>query len=255
VGLGLAAALGAPAEEVPDEPLGVLPAEAREVEAVTAGGATTLALTVRPLPDAGGWIATLRTPEAADAREITHRLKNLLSTVQALATQGSSKGTAREFLPLFLDRLQALAQTYDLLARRGWLQAELVDLARAVLARQPGGADRIELRLADRSLRPKVVQTLGLTLQELAANARRFGALSRPEGKVRLTSEDDGTGDIRLLWQEHGGPTVSPSGHKGFGLRALNRMLEQHAGRCEFDWHSDGLVCRIAIPAAEADPL
>jgi two-component sensor histidine kinase len=135
-----------------------------------------------------------------------------------------------------------------------WRQAGLVELAQAVLAQQNADGERLELALVDRPLRPNVVQTLGLTLQELAFNARRFGALSTPGGRVRLTSDDGDATELRLVWEEAGGPPVAPPGQRGFGLRVLSRMLGQHSGRCDFDWRAEGLVCRIVMPAAEAAP-
>jgi two-component sensor histidine kinase len=257
VGLGLGAALRACSDETLQAPLAGGPVEASMVEALTARGRATLAMTIRPMPagsDGGGWIVTLNVDVATSAREVAHRLKNQLATVQALATQGMSKSSVREFLPLFLDRLQALAQVYDLLARQGWRRAGLVDLACSVLVQRDGRAEQYEFALTDRLLRPQVAQTLALTLQELAANARRFGALSRVEGKVRLASDGEAKGDLDLVWQELGAPLISPPNHRGFGLRSLGRMLGQHNGRCEFDWQPSGLVCRIVVPANEADP-
>ena len=87
------------------------------------------------------------------------------------------------------------------------------------------------LRVVDR-----VAQALVLGLHELATNAAKHGALSRPEGRVevRLSAEpgSGGGGALRILWAETGGPLLpsGPPARRGFGTRLLERALAQDLG-------------------------
>ena len=66
------------------------------------------------------------------------------------------------------------------------------------------------------------VQALALVLHELATNAVKHGALSTPEGRVRVgwkVEESDGIRRLRLRWEERGGPRVEPPAARGFGTR------------------------------------
>ena len=67
--------------------------------------------------------------------EITHRSKNLLSVVQAIASQtGRTVDTFVEFQERFTQRLQGLAASHDLLVLQNWQGASLMDLVRDQLA-------------------------------------------------------------------------------------------------------------------------
>ena len=76
-------------------------------------------------------------------REMTHRSKNLLAVVQALAARTArTAGTLEEFERRYTQRLKGLAASNDLLLQRSWRGAPLTDLARKQLApfAEAGGA-------------------------------------------------------------------------------------------------------------------
>ena len=97
-------------------------------------------------------------------------------------------------------------------------------------------------------------QNIGMALHELATNASKYGALSVPSGRIRISWEDyrdeSGTARIRIHWEEHGGPPVSPPSRSGFG-RAITEMIvpKSLGGRAQFDWKPEGLVWTLDIPA------
>jgi two-component system, chemotaxis family, CheB/CheR fusion protein len=191
--------------------------------------------------------------------ELSHRVKNVLAVVQAIAGRTvDGTGTTAAFVAAFRGRLGALAAAHDLLAEGGWRGAGLAELARRTLAPHAGrGGDRLGLGVEDVALPPALAQTLGLTLHELATNAAKYGALSAPEGRVRLTGgeavDDRGGRELRLAWREEGGPPVGRPAARGFGTTLLERALaHQHGGRVELDWQKKGLSCTIRIPLAEA---
>jgi two-component sensor histidine kinase len=104
----------------------------------------------------------------------------------------------------------------------------------------------------DLMLEPHAAQTIGVTLHELATNAAKYGALSVPDGRVHVAWSGVEKGLLTLRWTETSGPLVTPPTRKGFGTRVMERMIrEQLKGKMHFDWHTDGLVCEIALPAPQ----
>ena len=189
-------------------------------------------------------------------RELTHRSKNLLAVIQAMARQ---TGRHTESIDMFLDRfsarLQALAVSHDLLVRESWYGASLADLVRSHLA---AFVDRIETRITlsgpTVALKPEAAQNLGLAMHELAVNAVKFGALSAPEGRIAVRWEycDRAAGRMLALdWTESGGPAVKPRDRQGFGSMVIERNLSRALeAEISLDFHPAGLRCLIVIPAA-----
>jgi two-component sensor histidine kinase len=117
-----------------------------------------------------------------------------------------------------------------------------------VLAPHVGQEGRLALELSDVPLQPALAQSLALVFHELATNAAKHGALSSPEGKVRL-STDPTRPDLVMVWREQGGPPVMRPAMRGFGTTLLEgAVAHQHGGQVELDWRVDGLVCRLSLP-------
>ena len=73
-------------------------------------------------------------------------------------------------------------------------------------------------------LAPDTAQNLGLAFHELATNASKYGALAADAGELAVTwTRADG--EVRILWQEHGGPPVTPPERRGFGRVLLERLV------------------------------
>lgn len=182
-------------------------------------------------------------------RELAHRVKNTLALITSMARQtGSRAGRIEDFLELFEGRLMALAAAHELLTASGWRSIALPALTRAALA--PYG-DQIEASLDDIQVQPAAAQNLVLVLHELATNASKHGALTRPGGAVTLHSEMAAE-ELVLRWTEAGGGPVQPPTERGFGTSLLEQIItRQHRGRLEYDWRPDGMACRIALPLSE----
>src|SRR5262244_3084465 len=121
-------------------------------------------------------------------RELTHRSKNLLAVIQAMARQTAQHaGSVETFLTQFGARLQALAASHDLLIRESWCGASLAELIRSQLAPYlDRSGSQIAVDGPAVTLRPEAAQSLGLALHELAVNAVRYGALSTPTGRISI---------------------------------------------------------------------
>jgi PAS domain S-box-containing protein len=188
-------------------------------------------------------------------RELTHRSKNLLAVIQAMARQTAHHaGSVDAFLKQFAARLQALAASHDLLIRESWYGASLGELVRSQLAayinRGPG---QVTFEGPDVALKPEAAQNLGLALHELAINAATFGALSVPGGRVSIHWGHDGAGDdntVALDWREQYGPKVKTRRKRGFGTMVIERNLARALDAdVQLDFDPDGVRCHIVIPA------
>jgi PAS domain S-box-containing protein len=185
--------------------------------------------------------------------ELSHRVKNILAVVQAIAAQTAARSaTVADLLDAFRGRLRALSVAHELLTAEGWRGADLASLAGSTLGPYVGDG-RVRLGLPRASLDPAVAQTLSLALHELATNAAKHGALSAPGGRVTLDGAAeglDGGRRLAVVWREEGGPPVEERpAVRGFGTTLLTRAIaHQHRGRVELDWRREGLVCRIELP-------
>lgn len=181
--------------------------------------------------------------------ELNHRVKNSLATIQAIAAQSF---TGERALPqaqeAFSSRIVALAEAHDLLTRENWEGAELHDVT-ARLADLHGGHARFELSGPSIRLSPKTALSLSMALHELATNAMKYGALSTPEGRIRVVwdlAPEPGAARLDLTWTERGGPLVKPPTDRGFGSRLIERGLAAElSGSAAIDFQPDGVVCRI----------
>ncbi len=187
-------------------------------------------------------------------RELSHRSKNLLAIVLAIARQ-TSRQTASfdEFEVRFNARIQALADAHDLLVERQWVGAPLEEIVKAQLS--AFGMERVAMSGEPVMLKAEGVQNIGLALHELATNASKHGALSAPEGRVRIEWAPIGDGGqnggqdggLRLTWRETGGPKVSEPARHGFGRFVLERVTINALGRGSLAFQPDGLVWTCEI--------
>ena len=178
--------------------------------------------------------------------ELNHRVKNTLATVQAVGMQ-TLKGavdlpSARETLDR---RIGAMAKAHDLLRSREWAGAEIGE----VVARSLDAFALAQVNAEGPSVdvSPRHALALSMALHELATNASKYGALSRPEGRVSIRWNSGGE-RLRLEWRESGGPRVTAPTKKGFGSRLLERLLVTDLrGEIELKYAPSGL--RFAIDA------
>jgi len=188
-------------------------------------------------------------------RELTHRSKNLLAVIQAMARQTARHaGSVDGFLTRFGSRLQALAASHDLLVRESWYGASLGELIRSQLSTYlDGSAVQVSIDGPAIALKPEAAQNLGLAIHELATNAAKFGALSVSTGRVSISwvqQENSTNKSIELDWRESLGPRVKVRRKKGFGSMVIERNLARALDaevKLEFD--PGGLHCHIVIPS------
>jgi PAS domain S-box-containing protein len=188
--------------------------------------------------------------------ELNHRVKNTLAMVQAIAAQSmrsaQSPGT---FVSSFNGRVQAMARAHDLLIQTKLQGAEVTEIVREQVLLGGGEAGRVSCSGPLLLLDPQGAVQLSLVLHELATNARKYGALSVPAGRVSISWEvQTGRGRVLFLrWQESGGPQVSAPTSRGFGTTLLERTLHGHGGEGSIRYAADGVVCEMRLPLPEGD--
>jgi two-component sensor histidine kinase len=184
-------------------------------------------------------------------RELAHRAKNQLAIVKGIALQTArhSNGTS-EFLSHFTKRIQALAQTQDLLVRQNWQGASMKDLVVAQLDLF-GVESRATVEGPQLLLDATAVQNIGFALHELATNASKHGALSSPNGSVSVKwSGPESDGRIKLDWIEMDGPTVSHPLKRGFGHRVVTELVPAALqGSASLIFTPSGIRWHLDIPA------
>ncbi|MGB8276557.1 MAG: PAS domain S-box protein [Methylovirgula sp.] len=190
-------------------------------------------------------------------RELTHRSKNLLAVIQAMARQSLSLlTTPEEFVVRFSERLSGLAGSHDLLSSDDWAGASLVQLIRSQLQHYSDlFGTRIHLEGPDLILKPEAAQNIGIALHELSTNAAKFGALSVSQGTVtvswQLMMDENNTRRMQMRWEERGGPPVALPSHKGFGHMVMDRITGQAlGGRSQAQFAPGGVCWTLDVPAA-----
>lgn len=189
-------------------------------------------------------------------RELAHRSKNQLAIVQSIASQTArhSGSSIDAFVASFRQRLQGVSASHDLLASHHWRTVRLSDLVGhqlRVFVAWP--TDSITVEGPDVSLSPASAEAIGLALHELGTNSLKYGALSVPKGRVAITwstsSHGSGPRELRLAWQETGGPPVDTPSLRGFGTKVLERLVAQSVnGEARIEYRPEGLYWSLVCP-------
>lgn len=192
------------------------------------------------------------------ARELEHRVKNILAVVQAIARRTfSGDASLPEARRSFQDRLSVLARSQATLTESQWSVASITETIRASI--EPfadPNSGRIRFSGPDVDLDPKPSQALSMALHELFTNASKYGALSVPEGRVDIEwdiRDTEARQEVDLRWKEHGGPPVAPPEGTGFGSLMITQMLKaETGGEVGIKYLPEGLTCDIRIPVSTA---
>lgn len=189
--------------------------------------------------------------------ELSHRVKNTLATVQAIAQQSLRRTTDPERRDSLIARLTAYARGHDLLAGSNWQAAPLDQVVAQALV-PFGGGERFEIAHDGQPVRlpPREALALALALHELCTNAIKHGALSVPAGRIFIDWEQRDAGQrFAFNWRETGGPPVAVPTRRGFGSTLLQRTLALDLrGTVDVNFREDGLECRIIAPIPADSP-
>lgn len=234
------------------------------------GSLVNISLTLSPIKDAEGKIIgaskiardITERKQAEEKqrllfREMNHRIKNLFTLAGSMLTLCARfAATPQDLAESVRERLVALARAHDLTlpsTNDGEIEKEkatsLPVLVQTILA--PYARDRASVAIngPDLCVSSKAITGLALFLNELATNATKYGALSRPDGCVDISwcvPQDE----LLFRWLERGGPRVEgvPQ-NEGFGsLLARLAVSGRLGGKISRDWNPEGLIVKLSVP-------
>lgn len=186
--------------------------------------------------------------------ELDHRIKNILSMVQAVARQTfRSSQSMDEASDAFFRRLHAMAGAHQLLTKN-WQSASFRATVDAAIAPfENPAAPHFTVEGADFEAAAAIALSLSMALHELCTNAAKYGALSADRGHIDIgwTLGEGEQDSFVFTWKERGGPMVKIPEREGFGTLMIERVLSQqlHA-KITLDYQLDGLFCEIRAPMA-----
>ena len=181
--------------------------------------------------------------------ETRHRAQNLFAVARALASETEAEGlTGAEYRDAFLGRFEALLKGQSL--QEDFSTADFRRIAERTL--EPFAA---RVRLAPGppvQLAPAQILPMVLVLHELMTNAAKHGALSTPQGEIRLSwafNPGSSGGTLDVHWDEAGGPPVSQVRRRGFGSRLMQFGVAKGLnGALSFNFEPDGLRVSLSLP-------
>ncbi len=183
-------------------------------------------------------------------QESEHRVKNMLTVVQAIAVQTANNSPdMATFSEVFSGRLASLARAHELLVGKVWHDVAISALAERVLGAEVA-AGRARFGGPEILLKPGQVLGLSMILHELFTNAIKYGALCGDAGTIELNWRTDGE-TIELAWRERGGTCESDVPSSGFGHRMIAMSVKSDLkGTIDREWGEDGLSAILRFPAA-----
>ena len=197
--------------------------------------------------------------QALLVRELHHRVKNTLATVQAImGSTARAVDNIEDFKSALFGRIQSLSKTHLLLAD-DQRTVNFDHILRSELdAFDDGSNKRIVLSGPEVPLSSQVALSLGMAIHELTTNAAKFGALSIFGGRVEVNwcvTIDATRHTLVFDWVESGGPPVVPPLRQGFGSRLLAFVLPgQIQAKTQIDYAPEGVRIRCTLPLPASTP-
>lgn len=184
--------------------------------------------------------------------ELTHRVKNTLSTVMALASQTFRDDVHRDARETFNARLQTLGAAYNLLAESSWTESGIRRIVDGAIAPYRTGNGRFTVDGPEFGIPSSRALMMALAINELATNAVKYGALSVPDGRVEVRwskEEIHGRQAFQFEWRESNGPLVVAPARTGFGSRLIKTVLaKEFGGAVDLRYEPSGLFFGLKAP-------
>jgi two-component sensor histidine kinase len=181
-----------------------------------------------------------------------HRIKNVLATVMAIASQSlRNAATVADGREAIEHRLLALGRVHDLLLKTNWTSATLASIVQAAIEPFDKGG-RFSVEVPDIDVSPAAVLPLAMILNELCTNAVKYGSLSNANGGVAISAAVDASKErFSFTWVEKGGPSVRTPTHTSFGTRLIEQgFVGELRGEARLSFEPSGVVCKLDIPLA-----
>lgn len=187
------------------------------------------------------------------AGELAHRIKNIFSVIIGLISlHARGEQTVRAFADALSENIRALSRAQDFVLRiENQSSEDLHNLLKLLM--EPYGAHgsgNIAIAGDTVAAGKRAATPLALIFHELATNSAKYGALSVADGQLSIAVER-GNENVRITWQERGGPETRKPENSGFGSRLIEKAVDyQLGGTIVQDWNPGGLRAVITIPLA-----
>jgi PAS domain S-box-containing protein len=186
--------------------------------------------------------------------ELDHRVKNLLSTISAVAAHTmDASSSMQQFVAALDGRIRSMALTHELLSGHRWQGIPLAQLLRRELAPYATKSNT-DVKGPDVLLSAEAGQTIAMAVHELTTNAAKYGALSRREGLVLVRWQWPTNGHaaepLTIDWKEIGGPPVDARRKANYGSSVITDLVPYElGGTADLVFASEGVRCRLSVPA------
>jgi PAS domain S-box-containing protein len=178
--------------------------------------------------------------------EVHHRIKNNMNSVASLLSLQSSRlkdQAAIEALKISQHRLRSMGLLYDKLYRSDHVSAMavgnyLLPLVLEIVGTIPcHAAVSVVHDIADFELAARLLQPLGIVVNEIVTNSLKYAFEGRDEGVVQVVARKTG-GHVRITLGDNGvglPPSVNLEKPGGLGLILIRNLLEQMNGSVKIE--------------------
>ena len=180
-------------------------------------------------------------------QEMSHRVKNLFAVVGSIIASAPKENRECEtFADSMLSRVNALSHAYELARKQGPINGvNWSDLLNRILAPHTNNQN-IEASGPETFISPDMLTTLTLFFHELTTNALKYGALSVPEGTLKIKWSVDDDNHMDLTWSESLPDfRLKDEIVPGFGNKLMAMAVQQLHGEYSHDFTENGLVMHL----------
>lgn len=197
--------------------------------------------------------------------EIQHRIRNDIGLVRSLLfleAQNCKDGSTASILLDAAERISVLIPVYEQLQGTDHaLEVHVQPLIDDIVQRHCIGTDPdrtgFSVNVDDVRLPSKVAVSLGIILNELLTNTRKYAHPEPTVPLISITIRKCGTGYIELVFRDDGSGFPEPilSGDRlGFGLTIVQALATQHNGTFHLE-NDDGAVVAVRLRLDDTDSL
>lgn len=195
---------------------------------------------------------------ASLARELNHRVRNMLQIVMGLCNQTLRQSAdLRQFENLFLGRVQALARVYEVVQRDGWTQVSVHELIDSIVSRVIA-VDHYQLEGDKAQLAADGAMGFGLVIHEIAEGARQRGVAAQG-GNLRVrwdvNREDDAITLLTVHWQEHASTDRDVPIAVSLYERLERQLRHELNGRLCYESAPGSLYIKLELPLAQSQAM
>ncbi|HEU0061820.1 MAG TPA: PAS domain-containing protein [Hyphomicrobiaceae bacterium] len=186
--------------------------------------------------------------------ELDHRVKNLLSTISAVAAHTmDASSSMQQFVAALDGRIRSMALTHELLSGHRWQGIPLAQLLRRELAPYATKSNT-DIKGPDVLLSAEAGQTIAMVVHELTTNAAKYGALSGRKGLVLVRWQWSTNGHpaepLTIDWEEIGGPPADAPRKANYGSSVITDLVPYElGGTANLVFAAQGVKCRLSVPA------